>query len=429
MSSPKPTALTSAERQQLIEGHSGPNPLARFYTDFQVDSRVLLTGHSHQAWPDCAREGVLAAFADAARHVDDKWGLAEQQAERLRQGFAKCLDDPDGQYVLGQNVHELGLRWLSALPAYRDSAGLAQRLPILTTTEEFHSLRRQLDRLSEYQLKIDKEPMTLDIAARLAERVTKQRQRYGAVIVSAVSYKQGLAMTGFGELAAACAAADTPLLIDAYHAVNILPISVQNDGLSSAFIVGGGYKYCQLGEGNCFLRLPAGHSGRPALTGWFADVPNLEHASSASTNAVGYPSGIASYAGSTYDPTSHYRGARVFEFFDELGLDVALLRQISQRQMTRLRSGIEELRLPESVLRINHGSAVPSDSGQSDQQRAGFLALTIPGAASWVQALRRKDVWCDAREDILRFGPAPYISDQQLDRAVAAVAEVASELY
>ena len=26
----------------------------------------------------------------------------------------------------------------------------------------------------------------------------------------------------------------------------------------TAFITGGGYKYCQLGEGNCFLRVPPG---------------------------------------------------------------------------------------------------------------------------------------------------------------------------
>src|SRR5438105_3950114 len=35
--------------------------------------RILLTGHSHQAWPDAAKEGLLEAFAIAAARVDDKW--------------------------------------------------------------------------------------------------------------------------------------------------------------------------------------------------------------------------------------------------------------------------------------------------------------------------------------------------------------------
>lgn len=417
--------LSADERRQLTHGHDGANPLARYYQQFQVDSRVLLTGHSHQAWPDCARDGVLAAFEDAACHVDDKWQRAELQAAAVRAGFARRLDDPDGQYVLGQNVHELGLRWLSALPAYSTRDGLRQGLPILTTSEEFHSLRRQLDRLSEYGLAIHKEPMGLDIATRLAERVADPSQRFGAVVVSAVSYKQGVWLKGFGELAAACATADVPLLIDAYHAVNVLPWSVQEQRLSTAFIVGGGYKYCQLGEGNCFLRLPKSHSARPAITGWFADVPNLGHASSQSAQQVAYPEGMASYSGSTYDPTSHYRGAAVFSFFDALGLDVALLRRISQRQIARLRQGIADLRLPEAQL--SFASHEGKDS-VSDEQRAGFLALRVPGAPDWAKALRKKDVWCDARESTLRFGPAPYVSDSQLDLAVAAIGETAQEL-
>ena len=42
-------------------------------------------------------------------------------------------------------------------------------------------------------------------------------------------------------------------------------------GLADAFVTGGGYKYCQLGEGNAFLRVPPGRQMRPVLTGWFAE--------------------------------------------------------------------------------------------------------------------------------------------------------------
>lgn len=420
MTDSKRPTLSPSQMNALLEGHKGDNPLVPYYRQFAVDTRILLTGHSHQAWPDCARDGVLTAFADAARHVDDKWQLAEAEAEKLRRGFAKRLDDPEGGYVLGQNVHELGLRWLSALPAYSDGAGLSHKLPVLTTDQEFHSLRRQLDRLKEYGIASHKEPMAKDIAARLGERVTEKR--FGAVVVSAVSYKEGLRIDGLGELAKACAAADTPLLIDAYHGVNVLPLSVRQEGLETAFIAGGGYKYCQLGEGNCFLRLPAGHSGRPGITGWFADVPNLATAASASAQ-IAYPAGIASYAGSTYDPVSHYRGARVFQFFDELGLSVEVLRKISQRQMARLCEGIEALRLPEEQVSLHQ-----PDRRIAVSERAGFLALTIKDAGKWASALRRHNVVCDARESTLRLGPAPYVSDHQLDAAVAALGAVAKEL-
>src|SRR5262245_52676775 len=53
-----------------------PNALAASYSRFKVDSRILLTGHSHQAWPDCGFEAQQQAWLDAAEFVDDKWERA-----------------------------------------------------------------------------------------------------------------------------------------------------------------------------------------------------------------------------------------------------------------------------------------------------------------------------------------------------------------
>src|SRR2546425_10427020 len=47
----------------------------------------------------------------------------------------------------------------------------------------------------------------------------------------------------------------------------------------------------------------------------------------------------------------------------------------------------------------------------------GFLALRSPGAAELSRRLRQRDVWTDYRADVLRFGPAPYLSDAQLGDA------------
>ncbi len=51
--------------------------------------------------------------------------------------------------------------------------------------------------------------------------------------------------------------------------------------------------------------------------------------------AVEYPKGGMRFAGATYDPTSHYRAARVFDFFAEQGLTPEALRENYLRQ-TRL---------------------------------------------------------------------------------------------
>ena len=124
-----------------------PNPLASHYSRFRVGERLLLTGHSHQAWPDAAFEAQQRAWLDAAALVDDKWPLATAQAFKVRAGFARLLGDRPGNIALGQNTHELVTRWLSALP-------ILDRPRMVTTDGEFHSVRRQLDRLAEAGLSV-----------------------------------------------------------------------------------------------------------------------------------------------------------------------------------------------------------------------------------------------------------------------------------
>src|SRR5687768_10725022 len=119
--------------------------LAAHYSRFRVGERLLLTGHSHQAWPDVGFEAQQRAWLDAAELVDGKWEQAAVQAGHVRAGFAALLGDSAANIALGQNTHELVVRWLSALP-------LARRPRLVTTDAEFHTIRRQSDRLAEVGL-------------------------------------------------------------------------------------------------------------------------------------------------------------------------------------------------------------------------------------------------------------------------------------
>ena len=85
-----------------------PNPLAPHYARFGVAERLLLTGHSHQAWPDVALEGQVEAFADAAGMVDEKWERAFAKAEEVRAGFRALLGDPRGLVQHGRDEHRGG---------------------------------------------------------------------------------------------------------------------------------------------------------------------------------------------------------------------------------------------------------------------------------------------------------------------------------
>ena len=351
------------------------------------------------------RAAQLAAWDDAARHIDDKWAAAFAQANRVRAGFARLLDDSGATIALGASTHELLVRWLSALP-------LTHRPRIVTTDGEFHSARRQLDRLVEEGIEVVKVvalPATT-LAARLADAVD---DRTAAVIVSAVLYQNAHIVPHLGELFTACRARGVELLVDVYHALNVVPFAVPAERLSGAFIVGGGYKYCQLGEGNCFLRVPPDCELRPVVTGWFSEFDALD---AAPEGAVAYGPGPARFAGATYDPTSHYRAAAVFDFFAARQLTPTLLREVSQHQIARLARRFDELRADTAVIRRD--ASVPLDA------IGGFLALRAPQAAAIGVALRRRGVWVDARGDYLRLGPAPYLSDAQLDTAIATLGAV-----
>lgn len=391
---------------ELADLRRSPNALAPLYSRFAVGERILLSGHSHQAWPDVAREGVVASFDDAARAVDEKWELAERAAERVRDGYRALLDDPGGEIALAASTHELVVRWLSSLP-------LGARPRLVTTSGEFHAIRRQLSRLAEEGLEIvrvEPEPIAT-LAERLAAAID---DRTAAVLASAVFFETARIVPRLGELAGACGRRNVPLLIDAYHALGALPFSLREQGLGGALVTGGGYKYLQLGEGNAFLRLPPGLDLRPAITGWFAEFRTKTALKS--WERVDYAPGAGAFGGATYDPASHYRAARVFDFFREHGLTPAFLREVSQHQVGRLAERFDALDLPPATVRRRRD--VPLT------EIGGFLALETARAQELSRALLARGVTSDARAGYLRLGPAPYLSDFQLDRGIEILGEI-----
>jgi kynureninase len=387
--------------------------LARHYSRFRVTERILLTGHSHQAWPDVSFDAQQQAWLDAAALVDDKWERAAAVADDVCAGWRRLLNEPDGEIALGQNTHELIVRWLSAVIA-PPSQGRRRRL--VTTDGEFHTIRRQLDRLREAGLDVVK--LSARPADTLAQRLADEiDDRVAGVLVSSVLYETAEIVPDLALVAEACTRHGAELLVDAYHHLNVVPFELHALGLDRAFITGGGYKYCQLGEGNCFLRIPPDCQLRPILTGWFSEFADLADAQT--PGAVRYGSGAARFAGATYDPTAHYRAAAVFAFHQEQRLTVERLRGISRRQVALLEREVRALDLEPSAATLVE---------VHPERRAGFLALQTPRAADAVRALRARNVFVDARGTVLRLGPAPYVSDEQLGCAVALLADALREL-
>lgn len=387
-----------------------PARLRAAYTAFLREGRILLTGHSHQAWPDAARQAQARVFDDAATHVDDKWEKAVAPiVERVARGVSERLGyEAPQEIAFGRSTHELVFRLLTCFPFDASTR-------IVTTTGEFHSLDRQLRRLGEAGVRVDwvdaKDRSTLSV--RLVEAIVPGTS---LVALSAVLFEDAFVVDDLPAIAARAQEVGAALLVDAYHAFNVVPLPLA-DLPGEVYVTAGGYKYAAFGDGCCFLRVPADTRREPLYTGWFADFDDLAQPRGAASRPVGWKSGASRFAGATYDATAFYRAAASLDHFEAHGLDVATLRAISLRQTGRILDRLDELDARAAGLE----PIAPGDPAR----RGGFVAVRTPFASRLVEALRQKDVFTDARGDVLRLGPAPYLLDEEIDRGVERVVETA----
>jgi len=372
------------------------------YSRFVTKDRVLLSSHSHQAWPDVARDAMLEAFDDAARLVDDKWQhavfpkmVAVGQRILGRMGFEKS-----DAITFGKSTHELVTRLLSCFP-------VSTKPTVVTTTGEFHSLHRQLSRLSEEGMRVvwvdakDRPSLADRLLASIVPGVT-------LVAFSAVFFEDAYVLPRLGEIVARTVEVGAVPLVDAYHAFNVVPID-WGPAKKNLFVTAGGYKYAEFGEGICFLRVPPNSLLRPVDTGWFADFSALERER---TGCIEYGPAGERFSGATFDPTPFYRADAVLRHWERLGLSVERLRAISLAQTRRIIAVLDDAGLGDCIV-----------TPREDERRGGFVAVRCPRASDVVTRLRARSIFVDSRRDLLRIGPAPYLYDDEIVCAVRTVAE------
>jgi selenocysteine lyase/cysteine desulfurase len=371
--------------------------------------RILLTGHSHQAWPDVVRDALLSFFDDSARWVDDKWSEAIfPKADRVGSAILERMGFDGGDDIaFGRSTHELVGRLLSCLPLPAGHGSSAARPRVVTTSGEFHSLHRQLSRLGEDRIEVVW--VAAEPRAGLAERLLEALTPGTAMLaVSAVLFEDAFIVPRLGEVLARAVELDAITLVDAYHAFNVAPVA-WGPAARRLFVTAGSYKYAGFGEGLCWLRIPPDCRLRPADTGWFADFDSLALPRG---GEVRYGKGGARFAGSTFDASCLYRAEAGLGHWDRLGLGPAELRAISTLQTRRVIAGLDAAGAGGSLV-----------SSRDDALRAGFVSIRTTRAGAIVERLRARGVLVDSRRDLLRIGPAPYLTDDEIDRGVGAVAD------
>lgn len=373
------------------------------YSRFQVADRLLFTGHSHQAWPDAAFRGMEEYAEMTSLQVDKKWGHAFEKTEKLRTYLRAFYDDPEGLYCREQNTHVLLVSWLSSL-------NLREKPKIITTAGEFHSMYRQLKRLEEEGIEIVYLPHADDSI--LLERIEQEAdERTAAIMLSRVYFMTAEINSKISEIAQIARKKRIPLLIDDYHGTNVVPLSLRECEMEDVYLLIGGYKYLQWGESNCFLRFPKQCPLRPVVTGWFSAFGQLDQPRG--DKAITFDDGDQKFATGTYDPISQYRAAAVCDFFEKMGLSPSLLHQQYRMQIRYLRNLFDEQNYA--------GSGITHANHRELDETGGFLALSSPYARKLRASLLEAGIFTDARDEIIRLGPAPYITSQQCREMISAL--------
>lgn len=373
-------------------GIEEPLVAKRHFARFLSAGRLHFAAHSHHLWPDVSRDAALACWDDAALLWDDKWErilgpvLREARAHVAR---TLGLSRPEN-IAFAPNTHEFLNRILSCF----EGAGPVR---VLSTDGEFHSFRRQSQRLVEAGA-IALERVATEPFASFEDRF-EAALRAGApdlVYLSQVFFDSGFAVK---DLARICRAApkDALVIIDGYHGFMALPTDLRAiEG--RAFYLAGGYKYAMSGEGVCFLHVPAGLRLRPLNTGWLADFGALE---GSPAKGVAYADDGFRFMGATFDATGLYRFNAVMRLLEGLGVGVADIHAHVLALQDAFLAGLDGLDHP-----VFNSRALISERDQA--VRGHFLTFRHAGAAAASAGLKRQGVVTDVRGDRMRVGFGAY---------------------
>lgn len=393
---------------QLVEIQQSPNVLAADYKHAAVGARIMLTGHIHQAMPDCAGEAYQQHWDCLNRYGEERFDEEFTVVERVRAGFAHLIEASAGNIALGTSVHELFVRFLSALP-------LAKRPRIIASDAEYPSVARQLARLAEAGVEVILEPA--NPASTLVERLGRHiNDKTAAVCASSVNFETGHQSLELDTLMPLCAAHGVELFVDAYHSINVLSFSVADYNLQQAFVVGGGAKYCQMGSGLAFMHVPPGRDFRPVVTGWFGGFDPI--VDSPAQTPLAYADGGARFGGSSQDMLPLFRAAKVFDYFERKALTPDFLDEVHHHQLAHLAKCFTDACFAPAHIQLS----------TSVEYMGGFLSFSSPYAQQLSEAMRDRGVHTDFRKQWLRMGPAPYLCDEQLEDAIGALAESVQEV-
>ena len=366
--------------------------------------RLHMAAHSHHLWPDASFEGQVECWEDAARLADRKWDriMGDVWPEAQRNVASELGTGMPDAVVFAPNTHDLLVRLFAAIPA-------RPPVRILTSDGEFHSARRQFARWEEAGAarveRVATEPFE-SFSSRFLERARSGEHDF--IFVSHVLFGSGRIFDRVDELAELARPQGPWVAIDGYHAFMAIETPLSPRAGSSAFYLGGGYKYAMAGEGCAFLHAPSGFGERPPVTGWYAEFEDLTFP----PGIVGYRKDAMRFMGATFDASGLYRLNAVRKMLDENGLPTK-----------RISGHVEQL---QQALQGTIFKSAELLNPLTGGDHARFLAYRSPDTQRWCARLAERNCIVDVRGDVLRVGLGLYHDEEDIDRFIHLVGQVAA---
>jgi len=372
--------------------------------------RLHFAAHSHHLWPDASFEGQVQCWEDAAAEADHKWDKVMDEVWPEAQGHvASELGSGDADaIVFSSNTHDFLIRLAAACPR-----ASGKTLRILTSDGEFHSARRQFARWTETGeielTRVAAEPFD-DFSERFLSAA--QSGEHDLIMVSQLLFNSGRLFDRVAALAALARPEGPWVVIDSYHAFMAIESPVTPSVASSAFVLGGGYKYAMAGEGMGFMHCPPGYGTRPPITGWFAEFGEL---TAPPGSSVGYRRDAMRFMGATFDSSALYRFNAVQRMLEENGLSTARIAARVASLQQQLVEGVAGSALGAAELLNPLG----------DGPHARFLAFRHSHAQRWCGELDGQGIVTDVRGAVLRIGFGLYHDEEDVAALIGAVRKLA----
>ncbi|WP_137937183.1 aminotransferase class V-fold PLP-dependent enzyme [Chitinivorax sp. B] len=375
--------------------------LAPLFSQVLSRDEIYLANHSLGRPLDQTMHDVAEAISLWQHRLDSAWEPWLDEQTAFRQRVAMLIGAPRPDCIVPKTSAGQGLR------AVLNS--LSGSVKVVSTRGEFDSIDFILKQYREQgHIRLNMVEPDQDGLFQADDIKAEIDTDTKLVVISQVMFMTGQVISELTSIINHAHANGAQVLIDAYHAVGVIPVDVTE--LDCDYLIGGSYKYLRGGPGACWLYLApkvlAQHS-TTLDTGWFAKHQPFSYAR---PDTPAFGPGGDSWLESTPPVLTWYQSRAGQQL--ALGIGVDRLRTYSLQQQRELKARLRIL-------------GVYCEGG--DENHGAYLTIRHPQAIDLSLKLMKKGINTDARLDRLRLCPDLLNTSEELSRASDIIATVLKE--